>query len=161
MKKSITILMVSAFLMLANTTLRAQEVIGTSGSQNKTGRAQLSWTIGEVAVNTLGSASMSITEGFHQSKLIVSDVEQFNEIPFPISVYPNPVSTYVTLKIEESKLNNLTYQLFNIDGRKISSKSVVSTETVIDFTALPATTYLLRVSDNKKEVAVITIVKTK
>jgi len=161
MKKSIFILMVSTLIMLANTTLKAQEVIGTSGSQNKTGSAQVNWTIGEVAVSTLGGASTSITEGFHQSKLIVTNVEQAGEIPYTIKAYPNPVSSFITLKIEKSKVDNLTYHLFNIDGKKIFSKSIVSTETVIDFTALPSTTYILRVSDNKKELSIITIIKTK
>ena len=161
MKKSLLILNVSILILLTSNALMAQEVITTCGSQNSSGSNQVYWTIGEVAVSTLNSGSITLTEGFHQTNLAISSIKQLTEIPFKILAYPNPVSDEITLKIEEYKVDNLTYHLFNIEGKELSSKAIEDTETKIDFTALPAATYLLRVSDNKKDQVIITIIKTK
>ena len=53
-------------LSLIFNTLKAQDVIATSGSRISTSTVQLDFTIGESIIETSSAGSIKLTQGFHQ-----------------------------------------------------------------------------------------------
>ena len=51
------------------------EVIASSGDHFTGTDAQLSWTIGELVIDTYTNGSTQLTQGFHQTNLIITNVE--------------------------------------------------------------------------------------
>ncbi|MBK7212929.1 MAG: CotH kinase family protein [Bacteroidales bacterium] len=68
------------------------------------------------------------------------------------NLYPNPASTdlYLTNKNNKS-LAKLSYQVIDLNGRIIKSGKLISSASIaqIDIQSLPASLYLLRITDNK------------
>ncbi len=81
-----------AFL-LSGIAVYAQEVVSTAGSHGETTAGSLSWTVGEPVIETITDGTNTLTQGFQQSKLTVTAI---NDLKFPgieLSVYPNPTNS--------------------------------------------------------------------
>ncbi|MCX6226513.1 MAG: hypothetical protein NTV01_17485 [Bacteroidia bacterium] len=70
----------SLFLILAlpltPAALMAQEVISSGGTCVKVSGISLSWTVGEPVTETLSSGSLTLTQGFHQTRLSASTIDE-------------------------------------------------------------------------------------
>ena len=75
-----------------------------------------------------------------------------------VSVFPNPVSTIATLRIDDG-YDMDRYELLSIDGRVVSGASIDDTMVSIDMGALPSGMYYLRVYDRDGRYEVERLVK--
>ena len=62
-----------------------------------------------------------------------------------MKVYPNPTEGELQLKISDSNLINLTYQLFDVNGKNLSSQKINQEETAISLKYLNKGVYFLAV----------------
>ena len=112
MKPYLLILLIA----LCATFLQAQEVVTTAGSYGETSSGSLSWTVGEPVIETITDGTNTLTQGFQQSKLTVTAI---NDLKFPgieLSVYPNPTNSFLFIEVK--------YFLFDIKF-SLASKSVL------------------------------------
>jgi hypothetical protein len=144
----------------------AQQVISTSGDHSGNGTAQLSWAIGEPVISTLSSGSNILTQGMHQGKLLIDAVEELILPGFEISAFPNPASEVVNLKVAylpttrpDIQRKEISYQLFDMNGKALAEKRIESTETVIRMNGYAPSTYFLKVRIDKKSVKTFKITK--
>jgi hypothetical protein len=63
------------------------------------------------------------------------------------------------LKVESYELENLSYELYDINGSLLQSNEIVGKETVIQTGNLSPAAYYLKVSDDQKEVKTFKIIK--
>ncbi|MCE9540408.1 MAG: T9SS type A sorting domain-containing protein [Bacteroidetes bacterium] len=156
-RKTITIVV---FLLLGLGGLGAQETVSATGS-NATGvGGSLSYTVGQVAYTTNTGTNGSVAQGVQQPYEI-STTLGINEttINLGLSIYPNPTTDYLTLKVE--KTDGLNFQLFDLQGRLIESKTVNSTSTNISLESQPSATYFLKVAKGNQIVKIFKIIKNK
>lgn len=139
--------------------LFAQEVVATSGTTLSNSGGSISFTIGEGVANTLTKGDKTITQGFQQGNLSVSIVSVLKDLDFSISVFPNPTSDVLTLKLTKEDLTGLQYLLFDISGRLISQKNLETNETTINVNQLNNGLYLIKVQEGMKELKTFKIVK--
>ena len=137
----------------------AQEVVSTAGDYFKNNTAQLSWTIGEIAIETLTGTGNILTQGFHQTKLIAVAIDEIPDLGFEIKAYPNPTRDYLILKISKDNLDGMQYKLYDMQGKLLHHKLVDESETEISFKDLAPSTYLIKVIDMNKEIKTFMIVK--
>ena len=78
-------------------------------------------------------------------------------INLELSVYPNPTTDYLTLKVEDN--TELNYQLYDNQGKIIENKKVTANSTTISMEALPKSIYFLNITDNKQVVKTFKIIK--
>lgn len=71
--------------------------------------------------------------------------------------FPNPVKNILTLSVKN--FEGLTVQLLDVNGKQLINKKIEKTETEIDMVGLPMAAYFLKVTDNKKELSVLKIIK--
>jgi len=147
------------FFFLFNLCAAGQELISSGGANDKSGTASLSWSIGESVIETFTNANSTLTQGFQQSKLIVTSINELPDLTYAITVFPNPASEYVILKIGTDAFKNLTYQLADINGKFISQMQLKNTETEIPLNNLPPSVYILNVSENKITVKSFKVIK--
>lgn len=148
------------FLLIGLGGLQAQEAIpATSGEATGTG-GSVSYSVGQLVYTTNTGTNGSVAQGVQQPYEISTaagiDVKNIN---LEHSVYPNPATDYLTLKVEEVELSTLKFQLFDMQGKLIKSSKLTSNITTIKLENLPASTYLLKVSDNQKLVKTFKIIK--
>ena len=135
------------------------DVITTAGDHHENVNGSVSWTIGEGVTETLEGTDIILTQGFQQSRLIVTAVKEFQNLKFEISAFPNPATDFITLKVESKNLKRISYFLFDVNGKFLIKNKIISSETEIPFTDYASSSYFLKVYYGKKEVKTFKIIK--
>jgi Secretion system C-terminal sorting domain len=149
-KKRLKMLPLFAFLFyyfpfVGNAQSIQQTVIGSSGSS----KDQLSWTTGEAVIKTGKNSSaelLILTQGFHQPEWYADSIVEIGDkdgVTLYFTVYPNPTTESVTLRAEGIFPGDFNYSIFDLNGQHLSTEAVNKMETLIDFSQMPAGTYIL------------------
>jgi hypothetical protein len=142
--------------------LKAQETITISGGNTTGGGGSVSYTIGQIVYTTNTGTNGSVAQGVQQpfEISVVIGIDEAKDIQLECSVYPNPTLGLLKLKVENIKLTDLRYQLFDMNGRLLQSQNIEKAETEITIENLVATTYFLKITaGSKKEVKTFKIIK--
>ena len=158
MKKALILFLI---LMLVCLVCSAQQAVSVAGGNAGGTGGTASYTIGQVAYSNRSGTSGSITEGVQQpfEIYIVTGLGEADGINLLISAYPNPAKSYIILKVENYKTENLAYQLFDANGKLLENKKVEGIETSIDMSNLVLATYFLKIRESNKEIKVFKIIK--
>jgi hypothetical protein len=143
------------------TGLQAQEVVTTSGGNASGSGGTVNYTVGQIAyitnTGTNGSAAQGVQQPYEIS--VITAVEEAKDISLEIVVYPNPATDFIMLKIENYEIQNLRYQLYDINSNMLLSNKIQSKETSIVISGLLPAIYFLKVTDNNKIVKTFKIIK--
>ncbi|MFT6441482.1 MAG: hypothetical protein ACJASQ_004281 [Crocinitomicaceae bacterium] len=154
-KKTITSV---AFLLLGSGVLHAQDSPTATGGEATGAGGTASYSVGQVVYTTVIGTNGSIAQGVQQPYEISTTVG-VNEmsINLELSVYPNPTTNYLTLKVEDN--SDLNFQLIGLQGTVIENNKVNSNTTTINVENLPTATYFLKVTKNNQIVKTFKIIK--
>lgn len=149
------------FLFAGLSVLKAQESIPAAGGTITGSGGSVSYTVGQVAYTTVTGTGGTVSQGVQQPYVIsvISEVPEASEIRLDCSVFPNPASEYVMLKIDNLELNNLACQLFDGEGRLLQNITIEDKLTTIQMDKLLRTTYFLKIMKEGREIKVFKIVK--
>ena len=154
-KKTITSI---TFLLLGLGGLYAQESPTTAGGEATGTGGTASYSVGQVVYTTATGTNGSLAQGVQQPYEISTTVGiKETAITLELSVYPNPTSDYLTLKVEDN--TELNYQLYDLQGKVIENKKVSSTTTSINVENLSKAIYFLNVTKNNRIVKTFKIIK--
>jgi len=144
--------------------LHAQEALPATGGNASGKGGSVSYTIGQVfyTANTAGNGS--VAQGVQQPYeiTVATGFDDINWIKLECSVYPNPTTNYLTLKIDASSevsIQSLSYQLYNMNAKLIKLGKLESSETQINMVDLVSESYLLDVIKQDKIVKSFKIIK--
>lgn len=156
LKISIVIVFVIGF-----TSLQAQSTNPASGGNASGSGGSVSYTIGQIVYTKNNGTNGSVAQGVQQPYEIsvVTGIEEALGISLEIMVYPNPAKDFVKLKIENYEVQNLRYQLYDINGSLLQDNKIVGNETNIVMSYYMSATYFLKVTDNNKVVKTFKIIK--
>ena len=145
---------------LAITQINAQESIVSSGGNSLGSNGNISYSIGQLFYKTVNGATAYLSPGVEQPFEIQTVLGQDNfNVNLELSVYPNPTTDIIYLKIKESSFESIQYQLFDINGRLVENNRVFENSTIIQMGKYPEAIYLLKVLENNKEVKTFKIIK--
>ena len=133
-----------ASFFLISSYLSSQQTVTTSGGDIESDQVFLSYTIGQLKVNTIEKVESSILElDFIQGvqyAIDVFDCRDFNNIK--ISVFPNPTSSLVNISMEKLT-DKLRIIVFDVAGREIYDDSFTENEFSIDFSSYSEGIYII------------------
>ncbi len=160
MKKFKTIIFSSVHFLASGITLYAQQGASTAGGDAFGAGGNVSYTFGQIDyINTTGSGGV-ITQGIQQPyEILVTTGIDEKGIDLSASVYPNPTTDFVLLKIENNKVENFNFQRCDNQGKILLNKKVESNETNIFTTDLACSIYFIKVLKNNVEVKAFKIIK--
>jgi len=131
-------------------------IIGTTGS--------VSYSVGQVDYLIKTDSGGTISAGLQQPYeiFILSGIEEKDiDLVFVSAiVYPNPTNDILTLKVENYDLRNLSYQLYDLYGKLLLDKKVVSGESTIYMAELANATYFIKILDGNNLIKMFKIIKT-
>lgn len=147
-----------AFVLLGLGGLHAQESPTAAGGEAVGTGGTASYSVGQTVYTTATGTNGSVVQGVQQPYEISTTVG-INEttINLELSVYPNPTTNYLTLKVD--KTEGLTFQLYDLQGSVITNKKVNTATTTVAMENLPAATYFLNVVKNNQIVKTFKIIK--
>jgi len=141
--------------------LQAQEATLAAGGNASGSGGSASYSIGQVVYTTNIGTNGMVAQGVQQPYEIsvISGIEEAGVLTLTILVYPNPANDLLMLKAENYDKENLSYQLFNSNGKLLAYKKIKSTETSIVISSLLPATYFLKISEGNKEAKTFKILK--
>ena len=140
-------------------------VVSSAGDYAANENLQISWTVGEPVVETFHSGDLFLTQGFQQPVIITGpDVINEDELLREIKTYPNPVTNRLILAVKFDNSINLTFEIFDLTGKKLWIRQQrdmpAAYDFTIDMTGFQKGMYLLKVrSDDRKFNTIIKILK--
>ncbi len=137
---------VFAGLLLLSVAMSAQEVISSQGNTYSNGTNTVDYTIGETVIATVSNGTNDVTQGFHQTKLTVTSIEDL-DINLNVNIYPNPTSDKVIVSMENYE--NMRFVLFDANGKVLNEAIITSAATEINVTDYAYGNYLLSITDNQ------------
>jgi hypothetical protein len=143
------------------TSLQAQSTIPASGGNASGGGGTVSYTVGQIVYTTNTGTNGTSAQGVQQPYEIsvVTSVENDEEVTLECSVYPNPTTDFLTLKIINCDKEKLSYKLYDINGNLIENQNVTGKETQITMENRVSGTYFIKVTDNNKDLKTFKIIK--
>ena len=155
MVKTITLI---AFF--ASFTLHAQQTVDASGGDATGTGGSSSYSVGQIVYTTHTGSNGSISQGVQQSyEIFTLSNAALSTVNLSATTYPNPTSDYVVLAISDDSLTDLSYALYDIQGKPIAKSTISSKDTQIDMLSLSAGTYLLNINQNNQKLKSFKIIK--
>ena len=147
--------------VLGLTGLLAQNTIPASGGNATGSGGSVNYTVGQVVDDTYTGTNGSVAQGVQQPYEIsvVNGIDEALGISLEIKVYPNPTMDFIKLKTANYEIQNLRYQLYDMNGRLVKENKVEGDETSIVMSNLVPATYFLKVMDKKEVIKTFKIIK--
>lgn len=136
MKKNTIVL----FSLFASISVSAQEVVSSQGGSYSNASANIDFTIGEVVINTGTDGTNELTQGFHQTNWNFVGLEDFAP-DYQATIFPNP--TQDVLNIRTSTFENVTYTLYDAQGKLVMQNILSAEQTPIQVSQLAPGAYSL------------------
>jgi hypothetical protein len=141
----------------------AQEVISAAGGSAKTSSMAIDWTVGEPVIETASGQDRMYTQGFHQPKLLIREMQVSSQAEdsigtdksnWSVKVLPNPFSATLTLQLKSPTNETLEVQIMDMQARTLYEGKIFPemTTTYLDVRNYPPGTYHLRVLNRNGEI---------
>jgi hypothetical protein len=85
--------------------------------------------------------------------------ENLSDILLDVTVFPNPTTANVVLKIKNVPVQEFDFLLYDLVGRFIMKQKVTNKETIIQMDQLVDAIYVLKINRNNREVQTFKIIK--
>jgi hypothetical protein len=139
----------------------AQSTIPANGGNATGSGGSVSYTIGQLTLNTISGTNGIVTQGVQQPYEIsvVTVIRNNEEKNLECFIYPNPTAGTIKLIFESPDYENLRIRLFDSNGGLLQDKKMESRETDVSLENFTTSVYFLKVIKNNFEVKVFKIVK--
>jgi len=128
------------------------EVVASAGDTFQGNNVRIEWTLGELAITTVQNASQQITQGFHQPYYTITSVDELPKNIGQISVFPNPTSEVIKMRLNFSQHQKVQIRLTDTQGHILLTKEnfgqIINNHA--DISDLPSGTYFLNFSINNQ-----------
>ena len=136
-----------------------QTSVVTSGGSVSNNSGSISYSIGQVAYQSVSNSSGSVSQGVQLAFEITTLSLEENKFNFTLNAFPNPTTENLNLRVGNYKQEKLAYKLIDLEGKVISEAPLLSEETTIDMKQLPVATYFVEVHNEGKKVQTFKIIK--
>lgn len=127
------------------------DVIAAAGDYFSNGTFSVSWTLGEIATETIGNGTVILTQGFQQPSYGIVGVPKFTDDRFQIKAFPNPTSNYLKIQMKGNENTDLILDLYDAIGRKMDNARIEAGTTLYELNMVPYVPgiYYLKLSDSQ------------
>ncbi|GAA3624884.1 hypothetical protein GCM10022397_08370 [Flavivirga jejuensis] len=146
-------------LLFVTHLISSQENIPASGGVATGSGGSSSYSFGQL-VYTINTGSGTVSQGVQQAieHFSLSNPE-LTTVNLSAVTYPNPTTDYVVLAISDTNLTDLSYVLYDLQGRAVTKGITTQANTQIAMQNLASGTYVLKVNQNSHELKTFKIIK--
>ena len=144
------------FSLLSTLSVSAQEVVSTQGDSYSNANGSIDYTIGEVVINTGTDGTNDLTQGFHQTNWNFVGLEDHTP-DYEATIFPNP--TEDVLNIKTSMFENVTYTLYDAQGKLVMQDILSTEQTPIQVSQLAPGSYSLTLKNETQNLKTFKLIK--
>ncbi|MBI5009134.1 MAG: T9SS type A sorting domain-containing protein [Bacteroidia bacterium] len=137
------------------------QILNPSGGGDATGSGgTASYTIGQFVLSSGTDGSKTVSQGFQQPyEIITVGIRELTGFRLDCSLYPNPATDHIRLKVENYEGGELSYILYDMGGIILINSRLEGSEAIIPMQNKKPGTYLLKLSDGKQDLKIFKIIK--
>ena len=155
MKKIISLIIFGCII----TSIKAQQTTASAGGNASGIGGTFSYSIGQVIYTYIYSSDVIVAQGVqHPFEISTLGFDNY-QINLVMQTYPNPTKDYLLLNVHSIDLSNIIFQLYDLNGRLIETRTIFNPIETICMVNLPSSVYFLKVTNNNKEVKSFKIIK--
>ena len=148
-----------AALLSTSFCANAQDAIPATGGDATGSGGSASYTVGQVGYNNNTGINGSVAEGVQQAYVVIPTFgKELTSIS--LSAFPNPTTDLLTLQVDNSNIDKLSFELYDMQGKIILRNNVTNNSTAIDMNNLPTATYFLKVAKKGTSIKTFKIIKS-
>ncbi len=161
MVKKLIIFSITGLLTFISLLNFAQTSINTSGGYGSGNGGTVSFSVGQISYHTIKASNGSVAEGVQQpfEISVLSVLEDMDLINLHIQTFPNPTTNFLSLSISNYEITDLSYQLFDLQGKMVLNETISNDITQVNMSNLGPSTYILKVEQNHKVLKTFKIIK--
>ena len=140
--------------------LQAQQSTVAAGGDATGAGGSSSYSIGQIVYTTNSGTNGTVAQGIQQAYAITTlSNPELTGLTLSVQTYPNPTTDIIVLALTNVELTDLSYVLYDINGRKIANAMVNQAQTQIGMQNLTSGVYILKVNQNNAELKTFKIIK--
>lgn len=141
-------------------TAQAQQATTATGGNASGSGGTVAYSVGQIVYTTNTGTTGSVAQGVQQPYeiSIVLGIDD-NSIKLELTAYPNPTTNFLTLNVGKAELSTMNFELYDMSGKLIESRKIISSSETIAMEKLPTATYFLKVTNNNNQVKTFKIIK--
>jgi hypothetical protein len=145
-----------SFSMIAQTS--HQVLSATGGDATGTG-GSVAYSVGQIVYTTSTGTTGSVAQGVEQAYEISSVGIKETALNISLSVFPNPTSDYLTLKVEDYNNEVLSYHLIDEQGKLVMNEQITNQDTQVAMSTLARGSYFINIVQTNKKIQTFKIIK--
>lgn len=151
------------FAFLAGITATfAQSAIVPVGGNAQSNNGSVSYTVGQIAIQTNGNESVSVAEGVQQPyEIMVVGTNDYPQIVLNAKIYPNPTENIAQLELNgfEIPVGGFHAILYDGNGKLLQNIKVTDDVTQFEIGHYATGTYHLELRDGKRVLKTFKVVR--
>lgn len=137
----------------------AQQSANSSGGVTSGSTGTVSFSVGQVFYNTNTGATGKVEQGVQHAYEVMITKTSIAVESINLYVFPNPTLDYLTLQTGNYKRENISYRLYDTQGKLLESKTILDAQTLINMKEFPVATYFLKIIQANQEIKTFKIIK--
>jgi len=145
-----------SFSMNAQT---SHQVLSATGGDASGSGGTVAYSVGQIVYTTSTGTTGSVAQGVEQAYEIYSVGIKETSLNISLSIFPNPTSDFLTLKVEDYNNEALSYNLIDEQGKLILSEQITNQETQVSMSVLARGSYFINIVQSNKKIQTFKIIK--
>ncbi len=141
--------------------MQAQTSVNASGGDASGSGGTVAYSLGQVVYTSNTASTGTVNQGVqHAYEIYIVGIKEIAP-NISLTAFPNPTAENLTLQISDYNNEKLSYQLFDMQGKALSTGQIVGQQTLINMNGLSIATYFINVLDQEnKKIQSFKIIKT-
>ena len=145
-----------SFSMIAQT---SRQVLSATGGDASGSGGSVAYSVGQIVYTTSTGTTGSVAQGVEQAYEISSVGIKETALNISLSVFPNPTSDFLSLKVEDYNNEALSYNLIDEQGKLVMNEQITNQGTQVAMSTLARGAYFINVLQENKKIQTFKIIK--
>ena len=145
-----------SFSMNAQT---SHQVLSATGGDATGSGGTVAFSVGQIVYTTSTGTTGSVAQGVEQAYEISSVGIKETALNISLSIFPNPTSDYLTLKVEDYNKEALSYNLLDEQGKLVLNEQITNQDTQVAMSTLARGAYFINVLQANEKIQTFKIIK--
>ena len=157
--KTYTLFFLAFLLSLSVNAQTAHQVLSATGGDATGSGGTVAYSVGQIVYTTNTGTTGSVAQGVDQAYEISSVGIKETALNISLSIFPNPTSDYLTIKVEDYNNEALSYNLINEQGKLVMNEQITNQDTQVAMSSLARGAYFINVLQANKKIQTFKIIK--
>ena len=145
-----------SFSMNAQT---SHQVLSATGGDATGSGGTVAFSVGQIVYTTSMGTTGSVAQGVEQAYEIYSVGIKETALNISLSVFPNPTSDFLTIKVQDYNNEDLSYSLIDEQGKLVLNEQITKQDNKLVMSTLARGIYFINVLQANKNIQTFKIIK--